>query len=112
MVIKTDETPAEGRWRCHREASPVDIGEEKIDLPRAKISKCGLRTCLRGAILLSGRGSGLISPSRTCECFCSSSIEAKKRERLMRPTGNASTAIRAGAIGDRGSAIATSGLTS
>lgn len=63
-----------------------------------------------GIVLLSGRGSGLISPSRTSDCCCRRSTYARKRDRLMRPTGRRRALMRAGAIGDKGStAIATSG---
>lgn len=63
-----------------------------------------------GPLLLSGRGSGLMSPSRTSDCCWRSSTYSKKRERLIRPVGIRSARMRAGAIGDRAStAIATSG---
>lgn len=54
-------------------------------------------------ILLFGRASGLISPSRTTFSACSRAAKLKKRERLILPMGRRSALSRTGAIGDRGS---------
>lgn len=84
--------------------------EERTYLGFRRLVRVILYVLLKKTVLLSGRESGLMSPSRTMHCGCKRSTKAKKRERLMRPTGRRRARMRAGAMGDRGStAIATLG---
>jgi hypothetical protein len=105
---------------CEAEGSDVDRSYKSVPLGNAKGENISARRqgsaivgvgAVQGLVLLSGRGSGLTSPSRTRDCCRRRSTNDKKRERLMRPTGRSCALMRAGAmksIGERGSAaIAT-----
>lgn len=89
----------------------LEMLRERTYLQDVKISNCWPQARIQGLVLLSGRGSGLTSPSRTRHCCLRRSTNDKKRERLIRPTGRSCALMRAGAmksIGEKGSAaIAT-----
>jgi hypothetical protein len=103
METKKGEMEEAVRFSNHKEESHQEMLGERTCLYHAHISKSKSNSRLVVVVLLSGRGSGLISPSRTSDCCCSNSTKARKRERLMRPTGSSRARMRAGAIGERGS---------
>jgi hypothetical protein len=54
-------------------------------------------------ILLSGRGSGLTSPSRTSHAGVNNFKKVEKRVRLILPIGSTRVRTRAGAVGEKAS---------
>jgi hypothetical protein len=77
---------------------------------RKRREELGQNITAGNIILLFGRGSGLMSPSRIMHSGCRRSTKFIKLERLIRPTGKRRARMRAGAMGDRESiAMTTSG---